>query len=84
MRAYENITLYTFTDGTQLVEEAGSLPTPSSSDVMVKAGKEETLQDICFDQYGTHEEWVTIAFANGVIDPWQDLTNITLIIPSLN
>ena len=84
MKAYRQVKIYTFTDGTQLLEESGSLPRPSAQDTIKRIGTEESLQDISFNEYGNHEEWVTIAYSNGIINPWDSLTNQVLVIPNLN
>jgi hypothetical protein len=84
MKAYRQVKIYTFNDGTQLLEESGSLPNPSSADLMKRIGTEESLQDISFNEYGNHEEWVTIAYSNGIINPWDSLTNQVLVIPNVN
>lgn len=83
MKAYRRATIYTFKDGTQLLEEAGSLPSPSHNDEVAVGQKDQSLQDLSFRYFGDHESWVSIAYANGITDPWQDLTGINLIIPNI-
>lgn len=83
MEAYQNIIKYNFNDGTQLMFEGGNLPLPSSEDTLQIVSREESLLDLAFSHYGSHKEWVTIAYANGIIDPWENLLGRTLIIPAL-
>jgi len=83
MKAYELVIIYTFDDGTQLMLEGGSLPNPSEADTLEVVKEDESLVDISFAHYGTHDDWVTIGYSNGIIDPWSDLVGTTLIIPAL-
>jgi hypothetical protein len=83
MKAYRTVKIYHFEDGTKLLEEAGALPPPSSRDALERIGKEVSILDVSFDHYQDHESWVTIAYANGIIDPWENLINTVLVIPHM-
>lgn len=83
MKAYVSVFIYTFDDGTQLMMDAGTLPAPSSNDTLEVVKRDESLQDLSFDHYGSHDEWVTIAYANNIIDPWENIIGKNLIIPAL-
>ena len=82
MKAYRQVKTYTFADGTQLLEEFGKLPQQSEADELLRLGSDERLVDIAYRAYGDHEEWYGLAYANGIIDPWDLPSNTQLIIPA--
>lgn len=82
MKAYRKTLVYTFYDGTQILEEDGDLPSSSINDELYRVGSEERLVDVAFAKYGDHEEWYGIALTNGIINPFEDLKGQQLIIPN--
>ena len=82
MKAYREIVVYSFIDGTQLLEEDIKRTRPSSEDRLQVFTKGDRLIDISFKEYRSHEDWWGIAIANNIIDPWEDLTGTQLIIPA--
>jgi nucleoid-associated protein YgaU len=83
MKAYREILVYHFVDGTKLLEENSNRRFLSPEDDIHRVGSEQRLVDIAFAFYGDHEEWYGLALANNLIDPWEDLIGQQIIIPSI-
>lgn len=55
---------------------------PLFKETSVHTGKVgESLLDLSKKYYGNHENWHLIAKINNIIDPWQDIVGLKLIIP---
>jgi nucleoid-associated protein YgaU len=77
---YKDLYIWEFSDGSKMALEANSIVV--GSPLTHVASKWDTLWGISFRYYGTHKLWFVIAEANDLIDPFQDLSNMNLIIPN--
>ena len=79
MALYSTIYQYRFSDGTSLVEDASKINVGTPK--IYKPITGESLLDISYKFYGNHTDWHIIASANSIIDPYEDVTGVSLIIP---
>lgn len=82
MKAYENILITSFEDGTQLIEEGGKLSAIKSTNPIHTVTQGQSLLDISFIYYKDHSNWVNIYLMNDLFDPFTLVLGQQLLIPT--
>lgn len=79
MELYEKSLIWYFEDGSQLIKDASTLVV--NNPVIYPVPNGVTLLDLSLQFYGNHSSWYIIAMANNIIDPFENLLGLSLIIP---
>ncbi len=81
MKAYEIVSVTTFSDQSQLVEDIGVLKPIAQTNPIHEVLQGQTLLSISFIYYQNHSDWVNIFLANDLVDPFTLEVGSKLVIP---
>lgn len=75
--------IYSFPDGTKLLEDTQVAPNPHPMDTTHIIEEGDNLIDLSTRAYGDPNNWIIIAKFNNLIDPWDLIIGKVLILPSI-